>query len=249
MIEIITTEGIAIMFRQLRKTFAALCLFLVAWGTAAWDATCSAATIIGSPVALSTLLVPGGTHTSGDKVFTNFTYMFTGEMPAAVNVNVVSIKDDFGNFGIRFQGNFIDLPSSVGGSDALITYDVTAGAGFLISDAHLQGNPVLLGNVGSISVTETFLPLGPLGQFTMTIFDDENSAAKLVDEVIFTTPVKTLNVQKDIQAIAVAGTQSVVLSFVDQTFSQIPEPTTCLLLMVGGLSGMAFIRNRGRQNR
>lgn len=208
-------------------------------------ATSWAATIIGSPVALSTLLQPDQTMTVGDKTFSEFEYTFTGEMPGPTLVNVIPIQDDDGNYGIRFQGGFMDLPSSPGASDALITYMVEAGEGFLISDAHLQGNPNALGATGSISVTETFLPLGQQGEYTMEIFDDENlEEAVLVDWVYFLPPVKKLNVQKDILAIAVNTGQSVTMSFVDQTFSQIPEPATVLLLITGVLViGIGHRRN------
>ena len=201
MIKIISTEGIAIMVHQLRRRFVAICCLSLIGGTLTWNATCPAATIIGSPVALSTLL-DNGTIVVGDKTFTNFTYTLTGDMPGAINVNVVPIQDDFGNYGIRFQGAFTDLPSSQGGSDALITYKVTAGPGRLISDAHLQGNPNLLGTTGSINVTETFLPLGAAGEFVMEIYDDEGKPTpQLVDSTIFTTPTQSLDVQKDILAI------------------------------------------------
>jgi hypothetical protein len=213
------------------------CIMIVAVGGMPWLAASQGATIIGPAVLLSTLTPPGGTITAGDKTFTNFTYNFTNDMPPATAVNVIPITDDFGNFGIRFQGAFVDVPSSPGGSDALITYTVTAGANRLISDAHLQGNPNLLGTQGSISVTETFLPLGANGEFTMEIYDDESIATpQLVDSVIFTTPVKSLNVQKDILANArpQGGVQTATLSFVDQTFSQveIPEPATALLSLI-----------------
>lgn len=248
MIEIITTKGIAIMFRQLCKTFAAFSLILLIFGTSAWDNACSAATIIGSPVALSTLTVPGGTITAGDKTFTNFTYNFTGDMPPGVNVNVIPITDDAGNFGIRFQGAFIDTTGVAGGSDALITYTVTAGPGRLISDAHIEGNPTRLGTLGSISVTETFLPLNQVPPYRMSIYDDQNLGAKLVDSTAF-TPIKSLNVQKDILGLAKVnpnspeGPQTVTMSFVDQTFSQIPEPASALLL-VGGVLSLGFARKR-----
>jgi len=199
-------------------------------------------------VALSTLAgVPNATIVVGDKTFGGFTYTITGDMPPAPLVNVIPITDDAGNFGIRFQGAFIDTTGVVGGSDALITYNVTAGANHLISDAHLEGNPSRLGTLGSISVTETFLPLGGNGQFTMKIYDDQNiNPPKLIDNTVFTTPVKTLNVQKDILGLAkigTGGTQTVTISFVDQTFSQIviPEPTTVGLLFAGTL-GFALIR-------
>jgi hypothetical protein len=63
--------------------------------------------------------------------------------------------------------------------------------------------------------------------------------------------VKTLSVQKDILGLAKLNPQSpalpqtVTLSFVDQTFSQIvvPEPTTVALLFVGTF-GFALMRRR-----
>lgn len=238
------------MIRQLGRTLAALCILLLTGSSIPWSLSCSAATIIGTPVLLSTLVVPGATLVVGDKTFGGFTYSITGDMPAAPLVNVIPIQDDFGNFGVRFQGAFIDTTGVAGGSDALITYNVTAGAGFLISDAHLQGNPTRLGPFGSISVTETFLPLGAQGQFTMKIYDDQNvNPPKLVDSTIFTTPTKTLNVQKDILALAKVnpndpnGPSTVTLSFVDQTFSQIPEPTSALLVL-GGITAFALVRRR-----
>lgn len=238
------------MIRQLGRILAGLGALLLMAGFSPWAATCSAATIIGTPVLLSTLVVPGATIVVGDKTFGGFTYSITGDMPPATLVNVIPITDDAGNFGIRFQGAFIDTTGAVGGSDALITYNVTAGALRLISDAHLEGNPVRLGTLGSMSVTETFLPLGAQGQYTMKIYDDQNvTPPKLIDNTVFATPVKTLNVQKDILGLAKvdqqspAGPQTVTLSFVDQTFSQIiiPEPTTVALLLVGTF-GLAMTR-------
>jgi hypothetical protein len=243
-------KGLNIMSRRLCRALASLGLSFVALG--AWWSGSSYAAIIpypgSTPVILNTLLVPNATITVGDKVFGGFTYNFTGDMPSAPLVNVIPILDDSnGNIGLRFQGAFIDLPSTVGGSDSLINYTVTTNdANFLISDAHLQGNLVKLGNVGSISVTETFFPLGQNGQYTMKIFSDE-TATQLFDSTVFAPPVKTLNVQKDIQAIAIVGTQSVVGSFVDQLFSQtqIPEPATGLLLL-SGLAGICLALRRGR---
>lgn len=244
-----TPEGIAIMIRQFGRILAGLGALLLMTGFSPWSASCSAATIIGTPVVFSTLAnVPGATIVVGDKTFGGFTYTITGDMPAASLVNVVPIQDDFGNYGIRFQGAFIDTTGAAGGSDALITYNVTADANHLISDAHLQGNPTRLGALGSMSVTETFLPLGAAGEFTMKIYDDQNvTPAKLVDSTIFTTPVRTLNVQKDILGLARVDQNSpvgtVTLSFVDQTFSQIviPEPTT-LALLFAGIFGFALMR-------
>jgi hypothetical protein len=245
MIKILSTEGNAIMFRQLRRTTVVACLCSLAM--VAWSATAPAATIIGTPVLLSTLTVPGGTIVVGDKTFTNFTYNFTGDMPPATLVNVIPITDDFGNFGIRFQGAFIDTTGVAGGSDALIEYRVTAAPGFLISDAHLQGNPALLGTLGSISVTETFLPLNQVPPYQMTIYADQNLGTKMVDQTVF-TPIQSLNVQKDILGLAkLAGStgppQTVTMSFVDQTFSQVPEASAVMLSLIGCI-GLGLKRRR-----
>jgi hypothetical protein len=248
-----TPEGIAIMIRQLSRILAGLAALLLMTCVSPWIAPSSAATIIGAPVVFSTLAnVPGATIVVGDKTFGGFTYTPTGDMPSAALVNVIPITDNAGNFGIRFQGAFIDTTGVVGGSDALITYNVSADASHLISDAHLEGNPSRLGPLGSISVTETFLPLGANGQFTMKIYDDQNvNPPKLVDNTVFTTPVKTLSVQKDILGLAKVNPNSpdlpstVTMSFVDQTFSQIvvPEPTTIALLFASTF-GLALMRRR-----
>jgi hypothetical protein len=252
MIETFLPEGIAIMMRQRLKRIATYGILLLSMLALPWHASTSAATIIGTPVALSTLLVPGSTIVAGDKTFSNFSYLTTGDMPPATLVNVVAITDNAGNFGIRFQGAFIDTTGVVGGSDALINYKVTADATHLISDAHIEGNPARLGPFGSMSVTETFLPLGANGQFTMKIYDDQNvTPPKLVDNTVFTTPVQSLTVQKDILGLAKVnptdpnGPNTVTLSFVDQTYSQItiPEPAAALL-MFGGVFGLSALRRR-----
>lgn len=239
------------MIRQLSRSLA-LGVLLATVCSFMENVSCSAATILGAPVALSTLLTPNGSITVGDKVFTNFTYTFTGDMPAPALVNVLPILDDANNLGIRFQGAFIDTTGAVGGSDALITYKVTADAFHLISDAHLEGNPVRLGALGSISVAETFLPLGAQGQYTMKIYDDQNvNPPKLVDNTVFATPVQSLNVQKDILGLAKVNPQSpdlpstVTLSFVDQTFSQInvPEPAAFALIFAS-VVGLGLVRRR-----
>jgi len=240
------------MIRQLGRSFIALGMVLVI--LAAGAATCSAATIIGQPVLLSSLL-GGGSIVSGDKTFDAFTYLPTGDMPPATSVNVVAIQDDLGNFGIRIQGNFLDIAASAGGSDALVTFNVTAGPNRLISDVHMQGNPVLLGTFGSVSVVETFLPFcaDPVA-CVLKIYNDNSLSPPgvLTASTILPTPTKTLPVQKDIAAYALANPQNpsgqgqtATLSFVDQTFSQIviPEPATAALVLAGAL-GLLLVRRR-----
>jgi hypothetical protein len=212
-------------------------------------ASCSAlqalAGNIGPAVPLSDLL-DGQAVVSGDKRFDQFGYSATGEMPEPGLVNVVPIQDEAGYYGIQFQGLFMDLFSSQGGSDALISYRVTATEPLaLISDAHLFGNPELVGDVGSISVTETFT-FDDSGENQMSIFDDETDGKRLRDWTFF-PPTKVIHVRKDIGAIA-GSNGSVTLSFVDQTFSQIliPEPSSAILMLIGSLSLTAIQLKRRR---
>ncbi|MFV2068468.1 MAG: PEP-CTERM sorting domain-containing protein [Pirellulales bacterium] len=217
-------------------------------------ASCLTSTIANAQesVPLSELL-DGGSIGSGDKLFDQFSYSASGDMPDSTGVNVIPIVDDDGNFGIRFQGAFLDLYSTDGdrGSDALIGFTVSVtDPERLISDAHLMGNPNLLGaDVGSISVTETF-GFDATGAHQLNIFDDEGAGTLLRDWTLFDQPRSALIVLKDINAFA-AEQGSVTLSFVDQTFSQIgtpvvPEASTGLLMLLG-LATLAATRRARRQ--
>lgn len=197
-------------------------------------------------VKLSDLLETGDEIVSGDKKFDEFTYSWTGEMPPPNMVNVVPITDEMGNFGLRFQGAFMDLFSSQGGSDALITYRVMVlDPGRKIVDAHLAGNPELLGDTGSISVTESFT-FDTTGDNFMSIFSDEGAGDVAIDWTEF-SPRTVLNVRKDIVAFA-TETGSVTMSYVDQTFSQIPEASTGAMMLVG-TGCLAFWQRQRRRRR
>ncbi|MEX2091367.1 MAG: hypothetical protein WD971_01755 [Pirellulales bacterium] len=183
---------------------------------------CSAATIVGDPVSLSTLVDnPTGNVIAGDQLFSQFSYVSTGEMPTATGVNVYPIRDDDGNYGIRFQGVFVDIPSTSGGSDALIQYQVSpVNPLFVMSESQLAGPTALSGSSGAIYVTESFLPLSQYGAYTMEIYSDPSRSPqqKSVDSTYFQPAAYSLNVLTDI--LAVAGDTMVLWSFIDQTFSQ-----------------------------
>jgi hypothetical protein len=181
---------------------------------------CVAATTIGDPVALSTLVGNASASVvAGDKRFANFSYSRAGDMPAATAIDVVPIRDDDGSFGIRIQGSFNDSPAA-GSSDALITYQASVtDPQFRMIGARLSGNPFLSNSAGSINATETFLPLGPSGEYTMEIYADQSLLTRTDDSVTFASSVAMLNVQTGIVAmgngISVAG-----LSVMDEVFVQ-----------------------------
>jgi len=178
----------------------------------------------------------------GDKLFTGFGAVATGDMPGPGSINVIGIVDVGGNLGIRFQAFFSD---QVGGgpSDVLITYHVHVTDPTLqITDAHLRGNPVVSGGTGIFNVTETFTGLPN----TMQIFAVSPGATQSTDSTVFANPVTDLDVQKDIGAFAGTGVPND--SFIDQTFSQtrhVPEPASFALVALGMLStGIVAYRRR-----
>ena len=220
---------------------------------------------IGQSVKLDSLTlgnIPG--VVVGDKLFKEFIYSWTNNMPAPQNVNVTAIQDRFGNFGIRFQGAFIDLPGDKIASDASISFSVhvvhepvngdseTANGRLLnrISDAHLAGaifvDPTTPGSFGSID--ESFLGNIPSIPETLHVFRSTLGAggSKSEDAVVFQNTYEWINVQKDIFALAAeAAVQPVRMTFFDQTFSQveIPEPNSAtMMLMLGSLAMIGISR-------
>lgn len=195
---------------------------------------------------LSDLLQAGASLKSGDKLFEDFDYHETGDMPKPEDVNIIPIQDLAGNFGIRVQGAFADLPGG-GGSDSLLTYKVTAdGPGLLISDAILRANLAVFGGAGIASVTESFANV-PNEQ--LTIFHNGNTLQQ-VDSHVFAQPVKSLFVEKNILLLAgtpdpgVSNGSGATVSFIDQTFSQIPEPSGLFMLVVGSICLVRCLRRR-----
>ncbi|MEZ6120770.1 MAG: PEP-CTERM sorting domain-containing protein [Pirellulaceae bacterium] len=187
-------------------------------------------------------LVNGQTIQSGDKVFSNFKYVETGDMPAVGDVQVETVTDTNGNYGVRFIGGFIDTAGG-SSSDALITFDVSvaAGANQAISGAILAANPAVFNGEGLASVTETFLPT--IDNDKLVVYDFGNGDDKLTDSTTFANTYQTLSVQKDIILHAMGNNAAVTMSFVDQYFPQVPEPNS-LGLMTLGLLGLLARRRR-----
>jgi hypothetical protein len=198
-------------------------------------------------VTLADLLAPGAFLDQGDKRFHNFSYLAVGDMPTANLINVVGINDIFGNFGIRFQGAFAD---NIGGgaSDALIGFQVTVLDPLMrITDAHIFGNPSVIGGDGLMAVTESFPGQGPP---TIDIFDIVTNGVhnSQADDMRFFNPgVTTLTVLKDIFANSITGVAT--LSVIDQSFSQtgVPEPGTMAMLCGLGVGGSAVLFRRRRR--
>ncbi|HEX3600613.1 MAG TPA: hypothetical protein VHU84_10755 [Lacipirellulaceae bacterium] len=189
--------------------------------------------------------------TVGDKQFSGFNYSFIGDMPQAINVQVLGFKDTDGNWGVSFHGAFLDLP---GGSisDAAIRFVVdidpaALAAGNRISDAHLFMNGSGVGADSFFTVDESFLENSKtLNAFVSTL---NGGGTQMSDSTVFDQPLTQLHVTKDILAMASNGTfLPARATVIDQSFSQIkvPEPAAVLMSLIGSVALVGFGRKRNR---
>ncbi|HEY4311960.1 MAG TPA: hypothetical protein VGN12_21105 [Pirellulales bacterium] len=195
---------------------------------------------------LSDLLNPGQTIQVGDLLFSNFTYLQTGDMPTASTVNVTPFTSLAGDNGLMIQGAFTDLPGNAG-SDALVTYRVTElTPGVTITSAALAGNPSVVGGSGIVSGTESFLPTNTTD--TMNIFSGSPGSTQLSNSLSFGPGFTSLDVQNSVLAFAIDGAPT--LSFFTPTFhtvsNPIPEPASVTLvgMAVGTLAWRRIRRKR-----
>lgn len=196
---------------------------------------------------LSDLLVSGATLTSGDLTFSNFTYQPPTGPPLPTAVTVTAYTDGSGFQGIQIGGAFANTTATP--VDVRIGYTVTDSAGAVISDIHMDGNPTITppGGAGSAIVTESVFA-GPTlvatGQINSTSPPGSQSTTL---GFVPPGPYSTLNVTKDILLIG-SDSSTASLSFVDQTFSVVPEPTSFVMMGLGvGIGGLMLRRRMAVQ--
>jgi len=201
---------------------------------------------------LQDLITTGGSLTVGNLVFSQFGYTAnSGDAPLASNISVGQIPpsgtDAFGNFGIRFGLAGFDTPNTTA-TDFLITYTVTAPSA-LLRDVHLVSNLSIAGTPAAGD--------HPFGNIVETVrATGNNQVAQITNSATPTSsnlsslgtfnpagPFTTIFVTKDVQLFSTPGAISTV-SFIDQAFSQVPEPGSLVLLGLGGLGLMGYTWRR-----
>ena len=167
-------------------------------------------------VELMDLINSNGSVVAGNIVFDQFSLVTSGDITSETEVNVISIMDGNGNYGIRFQGGLDDLADN-GPSSWKVSYQASAQDGTSIfTGATLAANPAAPVS-GSGSVTLSADQITPSEY--LNVFDDFNGGTSLLDTSTFANAGSTLDVS--VEFLADAGNRGgVTASFIDQTFTQ-----------------------------
>jgi len=191
--------------------------------------------ILGPTVSLASL-TNGQNLLVGDKNFTDFS--LSGDFNAN-QVNVTPISEN-GDFGIRFSGALV---SGANPMDLILGYQVSVtNSPNLISAANLLFNGTVTGT-GLAEVVEQVFTNNNQFAGQMFVFAS-TTTNKLSDTLAITPPQPFLTLSKDVLLVASLPSFASI-STIDQSFTQVPEPSA-LALVAAGFTGLAFLRRRRR---
>ncbi|MGB2997606.1 MAG: PEP-CTERM sorting domain-containing protein [Phycisphaerae bacterium] len=198
------------------------------------------------PVTLADLL-PGGTMTSiivEDKEFYDFggySSVATGGASPVDPATIFVSPDLFGEeIGLQFQSASFSA-SSLQSQDTLFDFYVVT-HGMLINDNTLRMTGAASGT-GRVTVIETVRTVDDLDTLASKIVQAGAGELNLTHHMVFPYPVLAVHVSKDIGL--TGGTQGFAsVSHFSQTFSQIPEPATFVLMGLGVVVSLVARRRR-----
>jgi len=200
-------------------------------------------TILGPSVNLQALIDGQAPLQVGDKLFDNFGFLSVSGFLAS-EVLVTGIQDSYG-YGLRFSGGW----TAVGGEvkDFILSFDVAVApqSNLLISDVHLRYNGTYLGE-GYTEVVEDAYTMDDKLVGTIHAYNPPSNTNP--DALLLAVPVNKLQIIKDVLLDGGTGHRLLSesraqISYIDQTFSQIPEPST-VVMVVTGLVGLCLISRR-----
>lgn len=201
----------------------------------------SAASIL-LPTTLDKLLT-GDTTTVSPFTFSAFTYSASA-VPSStplLTADAISVKEfDVGpEHGITFGGAFFAPAGTI--VDYAISYLVTIARGGLIIDAQLSGVFSTFAGTGTVSIGETLFN-GDTGALIGTL--EISSPPGSVSQTLNFEGVRSIRVQKDI--ILNGGSNGASVSFVNQGYSYVPEPSSIVMGSMAGIVGLASAWRRRR---
>ena len=187
----------------------------------------------------------GNSAVVGDKTFNFVSYTNTQNpvgggspiAPGAVSVNAIPGPP----IGFELSGPIAAVPNTVNSNDILLQYTVTAPGSSPISAVTLTTN----GNTSGSGFTEVVESVftnnnGGQGTFLGQIAVIGGGSATLSLGGLYSS----LYIKKDIQfdVFSSAGTAS--FSFIDQTFTQVPEPASVVMMGLGLVGAIGAVRLR-----
>jgi hypothetical protein len=180
-------------------------------------------------------LTNGGDVLAGDKDFSDFS--ISGSFSAS-QVNVTPIEEG-GNFGIRFSGGLVSGGNPM---DLVLAYQVSVtNSPDLISAANLLFNGQVVGGTGLAEVVEQVFTNNNAFYGQMFVFASQ-ATNQLFASLPIVPPQQLLTINKDVLITATLPAFSSI-STIDQTYTQVPEPST-MALAVAGLPGLLLLRRR-----
>jgi hypothetical protein len=194
-----------------------------------------AQTNLGPTVSLASLTNSGATLIVGDKAFTDFTI---GGNFSASQVNVTPIQLS-GNFGIQFSGAFVS-----GGSPETMTlgYQVNVTNSLnLISAANMLFNGNVTGPTGQVQVTEQVFTNS--NQFAGQLFVFATATNSVLSATLPIVPPQSFLTVSNSVFLTAQLPAFGSISTIDQTFTQVPEPSA-MALVVAGIAGVCLLRRR-----
>jgi len=207
----------------------------------------------GESINLATIISQGLSVQIADKLFADFQLSYSDnngnlfDDVKAQQINLTALSNSIG-FGIRISNAWKASGTTI--EDTIFAYSVlVTDSNFAISDAHMTYNGV--SGLGAFSsVTEQFFTggfgVGSVG--LIEVHNDGGTDVKREDSILFDSTFSQLWVEKNIHLEGPGDGYNggfATISIIDQTFSQVPEPTTAMLTL-GSIGALLMMRKRSR---